>query len=91
MALQEETKKVVSQFEFSDADVNSHVAEFIQQMSMLPPPSALPALCNFGQWLTFVRADTGLEQDGTSISQIPTYVTAVPNGTEKVCPQPRTP
>lgn len=40
MALQEETKKVVSQFEFSDADINSHVAEFIKQMSMLPPPSA---------------------------------------------------
>lgn len=34
MGLQEETKKVVSQFEFSDADVNTHVAEFIQQMSM---------------------------------------------------------
>lgn len=26
----------------------------------------------------------GLQKDGTSISQIPTYVTAVPNGTEKV-------
>ncbi|KAM3442887.1 hypothetical protein NHJ13734_002125 [Beauveria thailandica] len=59
MALQEETKKVVSQFDFSDADINSHVAEFIKQMN------------------------TGLQQDGTSLSQIPTYVTAVPNGTEK--------
>lgn len=27
--------------------------------------------------------DEGLEKDGTSLSQIPTYVTAVPNGTEK--------
>jgi hexokinase len=26
----------------------------------------------------------GLGKDGTSISQIPTYVTGVPNGTEKV-------
>lgn len=26
----------------------------------------------------------GLEKDGTSLSQIPTYVTGVPNGTEKV-------
>ena len=28
----------------------------------------------------------GLEKDGTSLSQIPTYVTGVPNGTEKVRP-----
>jgi len=28
--------------------------------------------------------DEGLQKDGTSLSQIPTYVTAVPNGTEKV-------
>ncbi|MCJ1403621.1 glucokinase [Xylographa trunciseda] len=27
--------------------------------------------------------DEGLEKDGTTLSQIPTYVTAVPNGTEK--------
>ncbi len=30
----------------------------------------------------------GLENYGTSLSQIPTYVTAVPNGTEKVSPGP---
>ena len=28
--------------------------------------------------------DDGLKGDGTHLSQIPTYVTAVPNGTEKV-------
>lgn len=28
--------------------------------------------------------DEGLQKDGTHMSQIPTYVTAVPNGTEKV-------
>ncbi len=28
--------------------------------------------------------DEGLQKDGTSLSQIPTYVTGVPNGTEKV-------
>lgn len=33
----------------------------------------------------FVREmEEGLEKQGTSISQIPTYVTSVPNGTEKV-------
>jgi hexokinase len=31
--------------------------------------------------------DEGLQKDGTSLSQIPTYVTAVPNGTEKVSPE----
>jgi len=29
--------------------------------------------------------DEGLEKNATTMSQIPTYVTAVPNGTEKVC------
>jgi hexokinase len=31
-----------------------------------------------------IIVDEGLQKDGTSISQIPTYVTSVPNGTEKV-------
>lgn len=30
------------------------------------------------------QMDEGLEKQGTMLSQIPTYVTAVPNGTEKV-------
>ncbi|KAG8405694.1 hypothetical protein J3459_021560 [Metarhizium acridum] len=59
MALADKTKRVVSQFDFSDADVNIHVQEFLKQMK------------------------EGLETDGTSLSQIPTYVTGVPNGTEK--------
>ena len=34
----------------------------------------------------FIRQmEEGLEKQGTDMSQIPTYVTAVPNGTEKVC------
>jgi hexokinase len=33
----------------------------------------------------FIREmDEGLEKQGTTMSQIPSYVTAVPNGTEKV-------
>ncbi|RDA84583.1 hypothetical protein CP532_1102 [Ophiocordyceps camponoti-leonardi (nom. inval.)] len=59
MALADETTRVVAQFDFSDADVNRHVGEFLQQMN------------------------DGLEREDTSISQIPTYVTGVPNGTEK--------
>ncbi|KAI9163249.1 Glucokinase [Paramyrothecium foliicola] len=59
MALADETKRVVEQFDFSNADLNNHVREFLKQMG------------------------EGLEKDGTSISQIPTYVTSAPNGTEK--------
>jgi len=59
MALIEETKRLVSQFDYSDEDVNKGVKEFLRQMN------------------------DGLENEGTSMSQIPTYVTGVPNGTEK--------
>ena len=30
------------------------------------------------------QMDEGLKKNGTNMSQIPTFVTAVPNGTEKV-------
>lgn len=59
MALAEAARKVAQEFDFSPADVNRAVKEFLREM------------------------DEGLEKDGTSLSQIPTYVTAVPNGTEK--------
>jgi hypothetical protein len=36
------------------------------------------------------QMDEGLRKDGTSVSQIPTYVTGVPNGTEKVRCHPNT-
>jgi len=43
------------------------------------PPSNVQATVR-----EFLRQmDEGLDRDGTSLSQIPTYVTAVPNGTEK--------
>lgn len=33
---------------------------------------------------TNIVIDEGLQKNATTMSQIPTYVTAVPNGTEKV-------
>ena len=45
MALADQTKRVVSQFEFSDADLNLHVQEFMRQMgefSILLNIRALP-------------------------------------------------
>ncbi|KAL9008860.1 MAG: hypothetical protein Q9173_006058 [Seirophora scorigena] len=59
MGLIEDARDVAREFEFSSADVNKGVKEFIRQM------------------------DEGLQETGKSLSQIPTYVTAVPNGTEK--------
>jgi hypothetical protein len=39
MALATETNQVVSQFELTSADVNSHVKEFLRQMgTALSPP-----------------------------------------------------
>ena len=59
MALAEAAQKVAKEFDFTTAQVNDAVKEFLREM------------------------DEGLTKDGTSLSQIPTYVTAVPNGTEK--------
>ncbi|KAK7408910.1 glucokinase [Neonectria punicea] len=59
MTLADETNRIVSEFDFTDADLNRHVKEFLRQMN------------------------EGLEKDSTSLAQIPTYVTGVPNGTEK--------
>lgn len=35
MALADETSSVVSQFDFTDADLNNHVQEFLKQMGAL--------------------------------------------------------
>lgn len=51
---------------------------------------------SFGNWVRSIKlpeqacktddiADEGLAKNATTMSQIPTYVTAVPNGTEEVC------
>jgi len=36
MGLEAETKTIVSQFEYTDEDVNKGVKEFLRQMSMRP-------------------------------------------------------
>lgn len=80
MALMAEVKRVAAEFEFTDEDVNRSVKEFIAEMSKCSP-GFLPA----GDGLeTDGHVDEGLEKNATTMSQIPTYVTAVPNGTEKV-------
>lgn len=80
MGLADHTKRVVAQYDFSDDDVNSHVREFLSQMGK--PCSIYQCRSSFET--NFFESDEGLSKEGTSLSQIPTYVTAVPNGTEKV-------
>lgn len=41
MALAEHTTRVTSQFEFSDAEINRNVQEFLKQMSKSKYPQAL--------------------------------------------------
>ena len=60
MALVEEVKRMVAEFEYGPEEMNKGVKEFIRQMN------------------------EGLGKQGSTMSQIPSYVTAVPNGTEKV-------
>lgn len=84
MALEAETKRIVAQFEYTDQDINNGVQEFLRQMRKYAQgdrgvDGELPRDADF-------LSDEGLEKDGTSLSQIPSYVTAVPNGTEKVSP-----
>lgn len=87
MSLLEEAKRVAAEFEYTDDEVRKGVKHFIHQMSTLPSlcASYYPVV-RVEQWdnrLTSI-ADEGLAKNGSTMSQIPTYVTAVPNGTEKV-------
>lgn len=41
MALADETNRIVSEFDFTDADLNRHVQEFLRQMSMSMPLLAM--------------------------------------------------
>ena len=47
-------------------------------------PLRLSLIRNFNRTDITVFTGEGLEKNGASLSQIPTYVTGVPNGTEKV-------
>lgn len=78
MALLAEAKRVAAEFDFPDDVVRAIGDEFVAEMSACSSqrPHNLHADND---------ADEGLEKNATTMSQIPTYVTGVPNGTEKVC------
>ncbi|GFP59355.1 glucokinase [Trichoderma asperellum] len=75
MGLAEHTNKIVSEFDFSDEELNRHVQEFLKQTAACAQLLAFTTNIN-------IIAESGLKEDGTSLSQIPSYVTAVPDGTE---------
>ena len=58
------------------------LADDVQQVAALFSYSAEDV--NKGVKAFIQQMDEGLEKQGTMLSQIPTYVTSVPNGTEKV-------
>lgn len=87
MSLLDEAKRVAAEFEYTDDEVRKSVKHFIYQMSMSPSfcASKDPVVRteeSDNRLTSF--ADEGLAKNGSTMSQIPTYVTAVPNGTEKV-------
>ena len=80
MSLISAAEKVAAEFEYPSKDLNDGVQEFMREMGK---PSSVKMM---GQESADIRgfAEEGLQKTGTSMSQIPSYVTAVPNGTEKV-------
>jgi len=78
MPLAEAAQKAVAEFEYSAEDVKAGVKEFLAEMG----ENSLQPIC--GTFADSFVSEEGLQKSGAMMSQIPTYVTAVPNGTEKV-------
>lgn len=78
MALLAESKRVAAEFKLTDDDVRRVAAEFVNELGALES----------NVYAVYAQADNhteeGLAKNATNMSQIPTYVTGVPNGTEKV-------
>ena len=70
---------IAQEFEYGAEDVRRGVKEYLRLMGELAraPVSGLRIL--------IVLIEVGLRDDGQAMTMIPTYVTGVPNGTEKVC------
>lgn len=77
MTLREAAQRIAAEFDYPAADVNRGVREFLKEMGR-PGTGAQDAAANQGD------TDEGLVKVNATMSQIPTYVTAVPNGKEKV-------
>jgi hexokinase len=78
MALADAVQKVMEEFEYTDDQIRGAVKEFLSEMG-----ESLTFFVPCSSQLT-MPSDDGLKNDGAMMNQIPTYVTAVPNGTEQV-------
>jgi hexokinase len=78
MSLKEAAKKVEAEFDFTAEDVRKAVKEFLREMGTIDNANIQILRTNSA------LIDEGLEKDGQTLNQIPTYVTAVPNGSEEV-------
>ncbi|RKF76250.1 Glucokinase [Golovinomyces cichoracearum] len=77
MALSDIARRVAEEYNLSDVEVRKNVNEFIAQLSAYYPSNKIHEL------KSNIKIGEGLKNCNTNISQIPTYVTSVPNGTEK--------
>ena len=77
MSLQERSHEVAAQFDFSDEDVRRCCAQFISELGTEFEPFANKDCID-------MLSETGLIRKTSTVCQIPTYVTRVANGTEKV-------
>lgn len=68
-------QEIAYEFEFPREDLRKATKHFIQQMSMLN--------INCGVDPSNRISDDGLMKNGTTLAQIPSYVTAIPNGSEE--------
>ncbi len=77
-SLQEIAEQVAREFDFTGEDLRRGVTGFIQQMSkkLSPPFDFELQLSNY--------LDDGLRVHGSTIEQLPSFITKVPTGVEKV-------
>lgn len=80
MALQQAADKIAAEFEYPAEDVRRGVKAFLQEMSESGEDNFLPARpAADGN-----PVEKGLAGEPDGMNMIPTYVTAVPDGSEKV-------
>jgi len=80
-SIQEASERIASEFEFTRDDLRKAVKAFIQQLSRSSPGHA----CNPWKHVGAKKSpDDGLQKPGTTIEQLPSFITKVPTGSEKV-------
>jgi hexokinase len=71
-------KLIAQEFEYGAEDLRKGVKEYLRLMGEFARGPVSDSVLT-------VLIEVGLQNDGQEMTMIPTYVTGVPNGTEKVC------